>query len=238
MNARTLVTCSLCLGCGGALAYWVTPTQREANAGASHSAPEFVLPPGTMHDSVVTLAEELEDGAARLQNVLGLTNLLLGTLEFDPSESSEEIKLPLVVDEKPIGYLRMPPVKEDGLRQWIFEVTIDALPRHAKVAEYTDLSITCSGVGGALTSITAYSQSWVHRRASTVAALGSRPYVTGGWLLVDETSSRSCPLTLTVTVREDTHMPAWTSSSGQLVQGGESLRAADVGSVAGILFAL
>ena len=238
MNPRKLLTYSLFLACGGALAVYVKPSHQDAHANASHSVPEFVLPPGSMHDSAVTLADELEDGTAGLQNVLGFTNLLLAGLKFDLGESTEEVKLPLVVEGAPIGYLRMPAPKEDGTREWIFEVTIDALPRHAKIAEYTDLSITYSGAKGAITAMTAYSQSWVHRRASTMAALGSQPYVTGGWLAVDETSSKSCPLTMTVTVLEDTHLPAWTTSSGQLAQGADSLRAADIGPVAAILFSL
>ena len=237
MNTQKLALYGLCLGFGGAIAVLVGSTTKP-QAHASHSTPESLLPSGTvLHECVATLSKQLEEGTIRLQDILEATTVMLAGLRADRSESAEEIKLPLVDDEATVGYLRMPEAQADGTRQWIFEVTIDALPHHSAIANYTDVIITYSGVGAAITSVSASSDTSVHRRASTVEAIGSRTYVTGGWFFADASASKTCPLVLTVSA-ENPQRHTWRSSTGERAQGGDVLTPANYGSVAGILLSL
>jgi len=238
MNSRNLFAYALCLALGGALAF-LARSHKSPVAHASHAGPDFVLPQGSaVHDTVARVSEELEDGTVRLQDVVDLTSVLLAALVIEPLPSLEELKLPLLVEGSPVGYLRMPPPDSEGSRKWIFEVTIATLPRHQDVADYTDVTVTYSGRGEAITQVTASSETSVHKRASTVAALGSAPHVTGGWFAADQTSSKRCPLTLTVSVSEDPENVSWTSAVGDLVQGEDHLGETEIGSVAGILLSL
>lgn len=237
MNTQKLLVSLLCLGIGGAIAF-VVGGMKKTHAHVTQTGPEAILPGATsLHADVAALSEKLEDGVTRLQDILDLTTLMLGTLRADRSESAEEIKLPLVADGATFGYLRMPEVQADGTRQWIFEVTIQALSRHAELADFTDLTITYSAVGETLASVSASSDTPLHRRVSTVRAIASRTYVTGGWFFADATASKTCPLVMTVDA-EDERNPTWRSTTGEKAQGGDVLTPTNHGHVAGILFSL
>lgn len=244
MSANKVLFYSLSLTLGAVAASFLVLLLRgeEAQAHDGHNHPELpttsLLPERAPYFAAVTgLAADLEDGSARLQGILEATTLMLEAVERTPRGGVEGIELPLAFDGVVFGHLRMTNPAEDGQRDWTFELTIPAPPRFGDMAKVSDLTIGYRGNAGKLSLATALVETPLHRSRSTVAKLErAPPILTGGGLLVDETSAYWQPFTLSVEVPESTGVPEWTSGQGTTEPREDSLGHADSAFVSAALF--
>ena len=246
MSIKKVACYALSLGSGGVGALILLPFLRTdaVNSGAhdhdhEDAAATLALPvEAPLHEILVDLAEQLEDGSARLQTILDLTALILDSTELDLRTGTDEIRHPVVWNAHTFGYLRIPGQQPNGPRQWIFELTLPALSRYGTLALSSELSITYRGVDGSLTLVAAAVETPLHRCRSTLAEIGADPFFVGAGLMVDADSASWQRLWTQVSVPEATGIPLWTSGQLPPEPREDTLGAADVTFVSSALFSL